>query len=130
MIYAVENSLSLYERNFNKLADLLPGLTRRQGSVVISIDGFSPIYVEIYEAQKSAQVVEQVVRPTGLVDPEIEVRPASTQVDDLLSEIRLRVKKKERVGAGVSAYSNNSAAWNRRTPSITMRWNSRAICRC
>ena len=43
-----------------------------------------------YEAEHAGQVVEQVVRPTGLLDPEIEVRPASTQVDDLLSEIRLR----------------------------------------
>jgi len=50
-----------------------------------------------YEKQHQAQVVEQVVRPTGLVDPEIGVRPASTQVDDLLSEIGLRVKKGERV---------------------------------
>jgi excinuclease ABC subunit B len=50
-----------------------------------------------YEARKSAQVVEQVVRPTGLVDPEVEVRPASSQVDDLLSEIHLRVQKHERV---------------------------------
>src|SRR5512146_2521167 len=50
-----------------------------------------------YEASKSGQVVEQVVRPTGLIDPEVEVRPASTQVDDLLSEIALRVKKHERV---------------------------------
>ena len=50
-----------------------------------------------YEARKSAQVVEQVVRPTGLIDPAVEVRPASTQVDDLLSEIRVRVHKKERV---------------------------------
>src|SRR5688500_13185731 len=50
-----------------------------------------------YERQKSGQVVEQVVRPTGLVDPQVEVRPASTQVDDLLSEISLRVKKQERV---------------------------------
>jgi excinuclease ABC subunit B len=41
--------------------------------------------------------VEQVVRPTGLVDPQVIVRPASTQVDDLLSEINLRVKKQERV---------------------------------
>jgi excinuclease ABC subunit B len=45
----------------------------------------------------AGQVVEQVVRPTGLIDPEVIVRPASTQVDDLLSEINLRVKKKERV---------------------------------
>jgi len=50
-----------------------------------------------YERQKSALVVEQVVRPTGLVDPELEVRPAATQVDDLLSEIALRTARKERV---------------------------------
>jgi excinuclease ABC subunit B len=50
-----------------------------------------------YEREKSAQVVEQVVRPTGLIDPTVIVRPASTQVDDLLSEISLRVEKNERV---------------------------------
>ncbi len=50
-----------------------------------------------YEIARSAQVVEQVVRPTGLVDPAVEVRPAATQVDDLLSEISRRVKKRERV---------------------------------
>lgn len=50
-----------------------------------------------YEAEHAGQVVEQVVRPTGLLDPEIEVRPASTQVDDLLSEIHRRVAIKERV---------------------------------
>jgi excinuclease ABC subunit B len=50
-----------------------------------------------YEAAHQSQVVEQVVRPTGLVDPHIEVRPAMTQVDDLLSEIRLRVGQDERV---------------------------------
>lgn len=50
-----------------------------------------------YEKEHSGQFVEQVVRPTGLLDPEIEVRPATTQVDDLLSEINLRVEKKERV---------------------------------
>ncbi|KJZ17302.1 MULTISPECIES: excinuclease ABC subunit UvrB [unclassified Halomonas] len=50
-----------------------------------------------YEAEHAGQVVEQVVRPTGLLDPEIEVRPASTQVDDLLSEIRLRTAVGERV---------------------------------
>jgi len=50
-----------------------------------------------YERQKSGQIVEQVVRPTGLVDPQVIVRPASTQVDDLLSEIRERTKKSERV---------------------------------
>lgn len=51
-----------------------------------------------YELEKSAgDVVEQVVRPTGLLDPEIEVRPVATQVDDLLSEIRSRAAKEERV---------------------------------
>ncbi|MCZ6501158.1 MAG: excinuclease ABC subunit UvrB, partial [Gammaproteobacteria bacterium] len=50
-----------------------------------------------YEKEKSGQVVDQVVRPTGLVDPELEVRPAQTQVDDVLSEIRIRAKKDERV---------------------------------
>ncbi|WP_444984467.1 excinuclease ABC subunit UvrB [Halomonas mongoliensis] len=50
-----------------------------------------------YEAEHAGQVVEQVVRPTGLLDPELEVRPASTQVDDLLSEIRLRTAVGERV---------------------------------
>jgi excinuclease ABC subunit B len=50
-----------------------------------------------YERQNSGQVVEQVVRPTGLVDPQVVVRPASSQVDDLLAEINLRVKKQERV---------------------------------
>ncbi|HIG39380.1 MAG TPA: excinuclease ABC subunit UvrB [Gammaproteobacteria bacterium] len=50
-----------------------------------------------YEAEKSGQVVDQVVRPTGLVDPVLEIRPAQTQVDDVLSEIRIRVEKDERV---------------------------------
>ena len=50
-----------------------------------------------YEAEHAGDVIEQVVRPTGLVDPDIEVRPASTQVDDLLSEIHKRVAVKERV---------------------------------
>ena len=50
-----------------------------------------------YEAEHAGRVVEQVVRPTGLVDPQIEVRPALTQVDDLLSEIRKRVAIEERV---------------------------------
>ncbi len=50
-----------------------------------------------YEAENQGQVVEQVVRPTGLIDPIIEIRPATTQVDDVLSEIRLRVEQNERV---------------------------------
>jgi excinuclease ABC subunit B len=51
----------------------------------------------VYEEEHAGQVVEQVVRPTGLVDPMIEVRPATTQVDDLMSEINLRIKEGERV---------------------------------
>ena len=50
-----------------------------------------------YEKEHAGQVVEQVVRPTGLVDPVIEIRPVATQVDDLLSEIRLRMDLGERV---------------------------------
>jgi len=50
-----------------------------------------------YEQKHAGQVVEQVVRPTGLVDPVLDVRPAATQVDDLLSEINLRVARNERV---------------------------------
>ncbi len=50
-----------------------------------------------YELGKANQVVEQIIRPTGLVDPQIEVRPVRGQVDDLIGEIRARVEKKERV---------------------------------
>jgi len=50
-----------------------------------------------YERKKSGQIVELVVRPTGLVDPQVQIRPASTQVDDLLSEITARVAREERV---------------------------------
>ena len=50
-----------------------------------------------YELERAESVVEQLVRPTGLIDPAVEVRPATTQVDDLLSEIQLRVQRDERV---------------------------------
>ncbi|WP_404399686.1 excinuclease ABC subunit UvrB [Idiomarina seosinensis] len=51
-----------------------------------------------YELERSSdEIIEQVVRPTGLVDPEIEIRPVATQVDDLMSEVHLRVAKGERV---------------------------------
>lgn len=50
-----------------------------------------------YELEKSDQIVEQVVRPTGLIDPEIEIRPVLTQVDDVLSEINIRKEMDERV---------------------------------
>jgi excinuclease ABC subunit B len=51
----------------------------------------------LYEQEHADQIAEQVVRPTGLVDPEIEIRPVATQVDDLLSEARKRTKVNERV---------------------------------
>lgn len=51
----------------------------------------------VYEDSHSGQIVEQVVRPTGLIDPMIEIRPVLTQVDDLMSEINLRTAKNERV---------------------------------
>lgn len=50
-----------------------------------------------YEEAHTGKVVEQVVRPTGLVDPDVEIRPASTQVDDLLSEVKIRAAKQERI---------------------------------
>ena len=50
-----------------------------------------------YELNHSSQIVEQVVRPTGLVDPEVEVRPATTQVDDVLGEIKERISKGQRI---------------------------------
>ncbi|HSW71778.1 MAG TPA: excinuclease ABC subunit UvrB, partial [Gammaproteobacteria bacterium] len=50
-----------------------------------------------YEREKAQAIAEQLVRPTGLLDPEVEVRPASTQVDDLLSEIHRRVQEHDRV---------------------------------
>ena len=49
-----------------------------------------------YETEKKFVVVEQIIRPTGLVDPEVSIRPAGNQVDDLLGEIQKRIKKKER----------------------------------
>ena len=50
-----------------------------------------------FEKNSSQQIVEQIIRPTGLVDPEIDIRPSANQVDDLMSEIKLRSDKKERV---------------------------------
>jgi excinuclease ABC subunit B len=50
-----------------------------------------------YELEKADNIAEQVVRPTGLIDPELEIRPVNTQVDDVLSEIRIRSKINERV---------------------------------
>jgi len=50
-----------------------------------------------YEKNKSSQIVEQLIRPTGLLDPEVEVRPVKGQIDDLISEINIRTAKNERV---------------------------------
>ena len=50
-----------------------------------------------YELQRSPKPIEQIIRPTGLLDPEVEVRPADGQIDDLLAEIRQRIKVKQRV---------------------------------
>ena len=50
-----------------------------------------------FEKEHSAQIVEQVIRPTGLLDPEISVRPVEGQIEDLLSEINIRIEKKQRV---------------------------------
>jgi excinuclease ABC subunit B len=50
-----------------------------------------------YELENSEQIVEQIIRPTGLVDPEVEVRPTQNQIDDLLNEVAKRVEKSERV---------------------------------
>ena len=50
-----------------------------------------------FEKERSTTVAEQLIRPTGLVDPSVEIRPISTQIDDVIGEIRLRIEKKERV---------------------------------
>ncbi|MFV0399329.1 MAG: excinuclease ABC subunit UvrB, partial [Oscillospiraceae bacterium] len=50
-----------------------------------------------FEREHAGQIVEQIIRPTGLVDPEIEVRPVEGQIDDIVSEINIRIEKKERV---------------------------------
>src|SRR5690606_37033893 len=48
-----------------------------------------------YETEKSSRIVEQLIRPTGLVDPEIEVKPVKGQIDDLIGEIKLRIDKNQ-----------------------------------
>lgn len=50
-----------------------------------------------YERQNSERIVEQIIRPTGLIDPEIVIRPTKGQIDDLISEIRTRIERKERI---------------------------------
>src|SRR5690606_11342886 len=50
-----------------------------------------------YELEHSSQIVQQVIRPTGILDPEIDVRPTKGQIDDLLSEVQARIERNERV---------------------------------
>ncbi len=93
-----------------------------------------------YEAAHSGEVVEQVVRPTGLVDPELEVRPATTQVDDLLSEIRKRTANRERIlvttltkkmAEDLTDYLEEHGAGSATCTPISIRWSgwrSSVIC--
>ena len=81
----------------------LPSALDNRPLMYEEFDRMSPqtVYVSAtprdYELEQSGNVAEQIVRPTGLIDPEVEIRPITNQVDDLLSEIRLRVNNKERV---------------------------------
>src|SRR3989339_1663242 len=59
--------------------------------------GFVSATPAVYEKENSKQVVEQIIRPTGLIDPAVEVRPAKGQVEDLLQEIKQRIERRERV---------------------------------
>ena len=81
-----------------------------------------------YERAHSEQVVEQIIRPTGLLDPEIEVRPIAGQVDDLMGEIRARAAKNERVlvttltkqmAEDLTAYLEENDVRVRRKPSLS-----------
>ena len=81
----------------------LPSALDNRPLMYEEFDHMSPqtVYVSAtprdYELEESGNVAEQIVRPTGLIDPEVEIRPITNQVDDLLSEIRLRVNNRERV---------------------------------
>ena len=81
----------------------LPSALDNRPLMYEEFDRMSPqtVYVSAtprdYELEQSDNVAEQIVRPTGLIDPEVEIRPITNQVDDLLSEIRLRVNNSERV---------------------------------
>ena len=69
------------------------------------------------EREKSAQIVEQVIRPTGLVDPEIIVKPVAGQIEDLLSEINIRAEKNKRV-----LVTTLTKKWRRILPHISRAW--------
>ena len=99
----------MYKGDFSRKSTLveygfrLPSALDNRPLMFEEFEKLSPqtIYVSAtpreFEIEKSDQIVEQIVRPTGLIDPEVEVRPVLNQVDDLLSEIRKRTPKNERI---------------------------------
>ena len=99
----------MYKGDFSRKSTLveygfrLPSALDNRPLMFEEFEKLSPqtIYVSAtpreFELEKSDQIVEQIVRPTGLIDPEVEIRPVLNQVDDLLSEIRKRTPKNERI---------------------------------
>ena len=99
----------MYKGDFSRKSTLveygfrLPSALDNRPLMFEEFENLSPqtIYVSAtpreYEIEKSDQIVEQIVRPTGLIDPEVEIRPVLNQVDDLLSEIKKRTPKNERI---------------------------------
>ena len=99
----------MYKGDFSRKSTLveygfrLPSALDNRPLMFEEFEKLSPqtIYVSAtpreYEIEKSDQIVEQIVRPTGLIDPEVEIRPVLNQVDDLLSEIKKRTPKNERI---------------------------------
>ena len=99
----------MYKGDFSRKSTLveygfrLPSALDNRPLMFEEFEKLSPqtIYVSAtpreFELEKSDQIVEQIVRPTGLIDPEVEIRPVLNQVDDLLSEIRIRTPKNERI---------------------------------
>ena len=99
----------MYKGDFSRKSTLveygfrLPSALDNRPLMFEEFEKLSPqtIYVSAtpreFEIEKSDQIVEQIVRPTGLIDPEVEIRPVLNQVDDLLSEIRKRTPKNERI---------------------------------
>ena len=99
----------MYKGDFSRKSTLveygfrLPSALDNRPLMFEEFEKLSPqtIYVSAtpreFEIEKSDQIVEQIVRPTGLIDPEVEVRPVLNQVDDLLSEIKKRTPKNERI---------------------------------
>ena len=74
-----------------------------------------------YELERSERVVEQLIRPTGIVDPTIEVRQTDGQIDDLLEEIRIRVER-----ASGRSSRRSPRRWPRTSPTTSRSWGSRS----